>query len=46
LKQDGAISAYGGGVATVDISLALNREPNTTGYLTVDSMDIIFDYSQ
>jgi len=46
LQQNGATSAYGGGVSTVDITLSLTRKPNTVGYLAVDSMDIIFDYSK
>lgn len=46
LVQDGATSAYGGGVATVDISLALIREANKQGVVTVDSLDIGFAYSK
>jgi hypothetical protein len=43
LKQDGATSAYGGGVATIDVSVALAS--GSSGYATVDSLDIIYDYS-
>lgn len=46
LTQAGAASAYGGGVATIDISLALVKVPGKEGIVTVDSIDIGFEYSK
>jgi hypothetical protein len=46
LFNDGATSALGGGVATLDVSLALQRKEGRTGFLSLDSLDITFDYTQ
>jgi hypothetical protein len=46
LVQNGATSAYGGGVATIDINLALVKVAGKDGVATVDSIDIGFEYSK
>ncbi|KAF2000201.1 hypothetical protein P154DRAFT_620329 [Amniculicola lignicola CBS 123094] len=43
-QDSGATSACGGGVATMDVSLRL--APQTQGLVTIDNMDIAFEYSQ
>lgn len=45
--EKGVSSPYGGGVTIIDFTVTLfNRKPGTPGYLSVDSMDVIFDYEQ
>ncbi|KAH7120013.1 hypothetical protein B0J11DRAFT_617026 [Dendryphion nanum] len=44
--QAGVSSALGGGVATVDVNLALVRETNKVGFVAVDTIDIGFSYSK
>lgn len=44
-RQGGVTSGYGGGVSTIDISLAL-QSGGTGNYFAVDSINIGFEYSQ
>ncbi|KAF2009306.1 hypothetical protein BU24DRAFT_455821 [Aaosphaeria arxii CBS 175.79] len=46
LEQNGATSEYGGGISTIDISLALLRDTTRDGSVAVDSLDIGFGYSK
>ena len=44
--QAGITSALGGGIATVDVSVASIREAGKEGFVAVDSLDIGFTYAK
>ena len=44
--SNGTTSSYGGGVAGIDVSLSLTPVVNQVTQVTIDSIDIVFDYSK